>query len=439
MSDPNAHPPSTPLVMGAAHLQDPQQRLAFVVDTVREISRQTDPQVMVSLFRQRARTLYSGDAFLSLSRRDLAAPCYRITRSTRWPEEINPWTQRDRLPVFQGGLLADLLYSDLPSLRRDLVIGPGEPAREYLEGKRSLIALPLFDHGVALNMVIRLSADAACFDDVDLAGAVFEANLFGCATKNLVLAQQLHQAHAELDYEMQRVGRIQRWLLPARLPHIPTLDLAVSYDTASRAGGDYYDFFEWPDGRWGMLIADVSGHGTPAAVVMAMLRTMLHARGKDPAPPSDILGWANQQLAAHVGSNDGTFVTAFFGEYDARRRVLHYASAGHPPPLLLRPGCAVGELSAAQSLPLAVDVNTQFHASKVTLAPRDALLWFTDGVTDAAGAGGDRYGRDRLVDCLRDDLPAARDMIDCINEKLSAFTNGTPIEDDRTLLAMRVR
>lgn len=438
MHEPNTHSFSTPLSMSAPQLQNPQHRLNFVVDTVREISRQTDPQVMVSLFRKRARTLYSGDAFLSLSRRDLAAPYYRITRSTRWPDEINPWKQRDRLPVFRGGLLADLLYSDLPSHRRDLTINPGEPAREYLEDKRSLIALPLYDHGVALNMVIRLSTDPACFDEVDLAGAVFEANLFGCATRNLVLAQQLHQAHAELDYEMQRVGRIQRWLLPARLPHIPTLDLAVSYDTASRAGGDYYDFFEWPDGRWGILIADVSGHGTPAAVVMAMLRTMLHARGRDPSPPAQILGWANRQLAAHVGSNDGTFVTAFLGEYDARRRVLQYASAGHPPPLLVRPGFAVSELDSAQSLPLAVDQDAQFHNGSVTLAPRDALLWFTDGVTDAAGAGGDRYGRDRLVDCLRDDLPAARDMIDCINEKLRAFTDATPMEDDRTLLAMRV-
>ncbi len=439
MSKPSPHSTSPPLPVNAAHLQSPQQRLDFVVDTVREISRQTDPQVMVSLFRKRARTLYSGDAFLSLSRRDLPAPHYRITRSTRWTEEINPWEQRDRLPVFRGGLLADLLYSDLPSLRRDLTIAPDEPAREYLEGKRSLIALPLYDHGVALNMVIRLSADPDCFNDIDLAGAVFEANLFGCATRNLVLARQLHQAHAELDYEMQRVGRIQRWLLPARLPHIPTLDLAVSYDTASRAGGDYYDFFEWPEGRWAMLIADVSGHGTPAAVVMAMLRTMLHARGRDPSPPSDILAWANQQLAAHVGSYDGTFVTAFLAEYDAPRRVLHYASAGHPPPLLVRPGCAVSELDAAQSLPLAVDQNAPFHNGSVKLAPRDALLWFTDGVTDAPNAAGDRYGRDRLVDCLRDDLPAARDMIDCINEKLRAFTNGTPIEDDRTLLAMRVR
>ena len=89
------------------------------------------------------------------------------------------------------------------------------------------------------------------------------SNLFGRATSNLVLSEELQQANQALDREMKAVGDIQRSLLPARLPRIPTLDLATHYQPSQRAGGDYYDFFPLPSGKWGIFIADVSGHGTP--------------------------------------------------------------------------------------------------------------------------------------------------------------------------------
>ncbi len=100
------------------------------------------------------------------------------------------------------------------------------------------------------------------------------SNLFGRATYQLVLMQRLQEAYEAADYEMKVVADIQRSLLPKKPPKIPTLSVAAYYHTSNRAGGDYYDFFPLPDGQWGILIADVSGHGTPAAVLMAVMHSL---------------------------------------------------------------------------------------------------------------------------------------------------------------------
>src|SRR5207244_2587168 len=126
---------------------------------------------------------------------------------------------------------------------------------------------------------------------------VWLSNLFGRATNNLVLSEELQRAYQTLDRELKVVGQIQRSLLPARLPTIPTLDLATHYQPSQRAGGDYYDFFPLPAGKWGIFIADVSGHGTPAAVLMAVTHCIAHTHPGPPQPPAKVLDYLNRHLA----------------------------------------------------------------------------------------------------------------------------------------------
>src|SRR6516225_10151472 len=247
-----------------------QERLAVILDVMRAISQETDPQEMVSTYGKKVRNLFPSDAGLSLSRRGLTWPQFRITRSSRWKETVNPWKEKDRLPLLEGGLLAEMLYGDEPVILDDFKADPDDPAHEYLDGYRSLMAIPMFDQGTALNMVIRLGIAPALFSRERLPELVWISNLFGRATHNLVLSDQLKEAYQTLDREFEIVGEIQRSLLPAILPDIPTLQLAAYYQPSKRAGGDYYDFFPLPDGRWGIFIADVSGHGTPSAVLMAV-------------------------------------------------------------------------------------------------------------------------------------------------------------------------
>src|SRR5262249_648638 len=146
---------------GALHWRE---RLATIVETMREMSRQTDPQAMVRTYGARIRKLLPADGSVSLSRRDLSAPQFRVTRFSGWTEVVNPWQERDELPVLKGGLLADLIYSDEPHLIHDLKLRAGDPATPYLEGQRSLMVLPLYDKGVALNMVVVARREPNAFD-----------------------------------------------------------------------------------------------------------------------------------------------------------------------------------------------------------------------------------------------------------------------------------
>ncbi len=411
----------------------------LMVAMVREISLQTDPQTMVNVFRRQTPRLYGGDGSLSISRRELKAPFYRITRNTRWKEDINPWTQPERLPLLHGGLLAELLYADTAGVIKDVSIPSTDPCFDHLPDARSLLCLPLFDGGVSLNMVVRWSSDACGFDHIRMADAILTANLFGRATNTLVIARRLEAAYAQLDFEMKQVADLQRSLLPPCLPTVPTLDMAAAYHTAARAGGDYYDFFDLADGRWGVVIADVSGHGTPAAVVMAMLRTLLHAHCKQRATPAQTLTVVNQHLCEQTQRYDGMFVTAFYGIFDALDGSLLYSCAGHNPPLLVNRDATIRELDDAQTVPLAIEPNCTFPESRIKLTPGDTLLLYTDGITEAVNETGERYGRDRLLSCVRADVPTAQHIIDCITMKLLGFTKSDVQQDDRTLVAMRVR
>jgi sigma-B regulation protein RsbU (phosphoserine phosphatase) len=417
---------------------DTQQKLAFVVEMMRDLSRQTDPQVMVAEYGKRMRQVVPSDGYFSLSRRDLEEPYYRITRSSRWEEAVNPWKNKDRLPVFRGGLIARIIYGDQPVIIDDLPaeLGEDEPAREYLAGFGSLLAIPLFDKGTALNMVVLLRTEPAAFSRERLPEHVWMSNLFGRATHNLVLSEQVKRAYDAVDRELKVVADIQRSLLPTTLPRIPTLDLACHYQTSTRAGGDYYDFFELPDGKWGILIADVSGHGTPAAVIMAVTHSIAHMLSEPPLPPSRLMNFVNRHLTQRYTNGSGTFVTAFYGIYDPADGTLSYASAGHPPPRVLR-GDTIRTLDGHRNLPLGIEDSEDYLDNHHRLARGDTLILYTDGITEARNPQGEMFGEDRM-DQSAVCRGSAESIVESILTELDRFRAGRVLGDDRTLLVARI-
>uniref|UniRef100_A0A7C4LNT9 Stage II sporulation protein E n=1 Tax=Schlesneria paludicola TaxID=360056 RepID=A0A7C4LNT9_9PLAN len=415
-----------------------QQRLATVVETMKELSRQTDPQEMVRNYVRRMQQLVPVDRRISLSRRGLTWPRFRVTRFSGW-DDVNPWQEGERLPILSGGLLAELIYGDLPRIIPDLNVARDDPAYEFLEGQRSLQALPLYDQGVALNMVVTTRREPDAFSVDDLPERLWMANLFGRATQNLVLAEQLQAAYNALERELQVVADIQRSLLPAELPRIATMQLAAHYQTSRHVGGDYYDFFPLAGGRWGILIADVSGHGTPAAVVMAITQCITHLLGGEQERPSQLLSQLNAHLTAGYTSSSGHFVTAFYAIFEPETRRLTYSSAGHNPPRLRHCGEShVAALDAAGSLPLGLLPQVQYRDADIGLRPGDRLVFYTDGITEAANAQGELFGTARLDfvvgDCRDDVHGALRKLL----EAISAFTGGHTASDDRTLIVADV-
>src|SRR5262245_20822496 len=327
-------------------------RLQRIDDLVKELSFQDDPDRLIHVFNRQGELIFRRDGLITVSCRDLESPRYRIMRSWRWRDSINPWAEPHRLPVLDRGLLGELLYAGRPLVIERLQVGPDDPAREHLAGMGSLACAPAYDRGRPDNMVMVLRREEDAFAAEELETLLLNANLLGRAATNLQLTQKLQEAYRRLDEEMEQVGLMQRHLLPTEFPSIEGLELASVYVTCSRAGGDYYDVLPLPDGRWGILLADVAGHGPAAAVVMAVVHTPLHAHPGPPAAPRQVLAHINAHLLAVAP--EGMFATAFYGAYDPSRRRLQYIVAGHPPPRLRRGSEPIRNLESIGGLPLGV-------------------------------------------------------------------------------------
>ena len=420
-----------------------QEQLAIIDRTMKAISGVTDPEALVEAYWNGIGKLIPAFDYVSLSRRNVDPPFFLITRSSRFTEEFNPWTQRDRLPRMTGGILGELIYANRPVIINDLParLSPDDPGHFYLQGFDRLIALPQYDEDEGINATVMLMPAGFEFDESMIPMLHWQAGLFGRGTTNLVLRNQLTSALAALDVELQAVGEIQRTLLPERLPSVAGFEMAAYYQTSARAGGDYYDFFPLDAGGWGIFIADVSGHGTPAAVLMAITHALAHAHPGTHTPPCTLLHYLNDRL---VGSytRGGTFLTAFYAVLDPTTRTLEYARAGHNPPRLVRNG-QVHSLDATGALPLGIDIDQEFSQSTVTLESGDLLLLYTDGITEAMSTPSptrqrQMFGMKRLDKLLLSCAGcSAEDCIARIRSDVAAFTENAPPKDDQTLIAIR--
>jgi sigma-B regulation protein RsbU (phosphoserine phosphatase) len=418
---------------GDAHRPPTASRLDRLDDLVRELSFQDDPDRLVRAFGRFGDLFHDAHGLVTVNNRDLPSPAYRISRSWRWREIINPYTQTARLPVFDRGLLGELLYGGKSRLIDHLSVDKDDPAREHLEGMRSLACAPSYSHGQPVGLSVLLHRQPAHFTEKDLETLLLNANLLGRAANVLSLAQQLEQAYRRLDREMQQAGRIQRHLLPAELPRPEGLSLAASYVTCSRAGGDYYDVRPLGDGRWGLFLADVSGHGVSAAVLMAVLHTLFHTHPAPAAPPGAVLRRANEHLV--TVAPEGMFATAFYGIYNPADRTLRYSVAGHPMPRLRRGRKGVEALAPTGGLPLGILPDLPWEEAEVRLTPGDVLLLYTDGLVEGVNPSGEPFGYARIDEALRLAPPLAGPLVRHIELQYHDFTEGAADADDRTILA----
>ena len=426
-----------------------EEELEIVDRVMKRVSDITEPEEMVSEYWNGIAELIPTEDFLALSRRNVEPPEYLITRSSRFTEHFNPWEERHRLPRLSGGVLGEIAYADRPIVIDDLParLRVDDPAHFYLEGFQSLIAFPQYERGKGVNIGISLFPPGVEFDRASVPIMHWLASLFGRGTQSLVLRKQLTAALAALDRELAVVGEIQRSLLPQAMPEIPGIELATSYATSARAGGDYYDFFPVAraDGgtNWGFFVADVSGHGTPAAVLMAITHAIAHTRPGEPMPPGQLLAYVNSHLARSY-TTGGNFVTAFYGVLDPSTRELTYAVAGHNPPIVLR-GDRVEHLDGDAGLPLGLVPNERYGDATFRFERGDLALFYTDGITEAPRGGRapnelEQFGEGRMIDAAR--RPGngcnAESCARAIDDALFDFTLGESPADDRTLVVMRV-
>jgi sigma-B regulation protein RsbU (phosphoserine phosphatase) len=422
-----------------------QEKLEIVDRTMKAVSDITDPEEMVDTYWNGIGDLLPGEEFLALSRRNVPPPFYLITRSSRFTEHFNPWTQREKLPRLTGGLLGEIAFADKPVIIDDIPsrLRHDDPAHFYLQGYQSLFAFPQYEGGRGINIGITLFFPGQSYEKSILPMVHWQGSLFGRGTYSLVLRNQLSKALGDLDLELKAVAEIQRSLLPQQLPVIPGFEMAAHYETSQRAGGDYYDFFPLDRDRVGIFIADVSGHGTPAAVLMAVTHAIAHTRPGFPTPPGELLGHLNFHLARSY-TTSGTFVTAFYAALDPTSRLLSYARAGHNPPRILRDDSIIS-LDGTHGLPLGIIPEESFKETTIQLERGDLLLLYTDGITEAMAPptpDGHRelFGVERLDAILRAHRTEPPEQIlQGIRDAVAQFTENAPRADDQTLIVIRCK
>lgn len=314
---------------------------------------------------------------------------------------------------------------------------------------RSLLAAPLAAErgpiGV-LQVVNRIGGGTFGDDDLEfleaLAGsvavAVENARLLAETRAQLVALQRATEEHAALEAlrrELDIAREIQQSILPRRFPDRGRLDLFATMLPARDVGGDFYDFFALDDHRFGLVIGDVSGKGMPAALFMAVSRTLIKSTALSGVGPAACLGRVNELLLADNPAD--MFVTIFYAILDLRSGEVTCSNGGHNPPFVLRPGGGVDALTAGGTL-LGVLDGARFSEHRLQLRAGDTLLLFTDGVTEAADAADRLYGDARLADVLAHaGAGSAEQLVQALLRDVARHGDGVAQSDDITVLAAR--
>jgi serine phosphatase RsbU (regulator of sigma subunit) len=240
----------------------------------------------------------------------------------------------------------------------------------------------------------------------------------------------------KLQREVQVARQIQETFLPTTIPQPLGWDINVRWDTAREVGGDFYDVFPVENDRIGLVVADVSDKGLPAALYMTVTRTLIRAHLQSSDSPSKIFKFVNDHLQKE--SPNSLFVTAVFCMLDTITGTLVYANAGHNLPLIYR-----SKNNSIETLPkggIALGVVTDFDLQEysINLEPNDFLVLYTDGVTETFSPEGETFGEERLMVALKKycNLPS-REIIDAIKSELSEYRKSTPVEDDLTIIVVR--
>jgi sigma-B regulation protein RsbU (phosphoserine phosphatase) len=186
-----------------------------------------------------------------------------------------------------------------------------------------------------------------------------------------------------------------------------------------------------------MFIGDVSGHGTPAAVLMAVTHSIAHTLPENPCPASRLLNFVNQNLSARYTNGNGTFVTALYGIFTPADRTFSYSSAGHCSPRLRR-GNQIISLDGARGIPLGIDADEPYRDAAEQLQPGDVLVFYTDGITEARNHAGDLLGIDRLDEAVLAAEGGASEIVQQILACVRGFSKGKMPVDDETLLVVKV-
>jgi sigma-B regulation protein RsbU (phosphoserine phosphatase) len=251
------------------------------------------------------------------------------------------------------------------------------------------------------------------------------------AVENAQLFQRERCEKERLRVEQQEAREIQQSLLPNFAPQIPGIRIEAQCVSAGAIGGDWFDYIPLRDGKWALVLADVSGKGMAAALLMAGTRAILRAITKTLSSPADVLSALNHVLVEDFPC--GRFVTMIFAVLDPATRTISFANAGHPPPLFHN-GDSTAFVNTDSGLPLGIQ-ESAYTETIVPLGENFRLLLYTDGITEARDPADEEFGTSRLLCVFSDDQFSA----DTILEEICLFSGNRPASDDATVVLISNR
>lgn len=300
---------------------------------------------------------------------------------------------------------------------------------------RSQLTVPIVSGSKVIGAFGLERDRAAGFNEAD-------AELLSALASQVAIAIERMAIHRErmerkrLDEELRIAREVQLSLLPGKLPEVKGFDIAGLNVPSRDVGGDYYDFVFVSPGHLGVAVADVSGKGIPAALIMASFRAFLRAEIRNNYAIRTIFSKVNRLLNETIKPHQ--FVSAFYGVLDLERRRFTYSNAGHHPPILFRPGAEQQQLEDGGAV-MGVFAEMKYEEQFIDLEEGDTLLFYTDGLIEAENAIGEMFGRERLEDFVGEHTQlSASELCEALYVEMTSFTGIGHSADDTTIVALRV-
>ncbi len=291
---------------------------------------------------------------------------------------------------------------------------------------RSEVAFPLEVNGDLVGVFTVSHRELNGFCDTELRLLNGLSSHIAVAVQNARRFRDEHHARERMTREAEEARTIQQALLPRSSPLIPGFRVAGLSVSAGAVGGDWYDYIPLNDGRWGLVLADVSGKGTAAALLMSATRGVLRSLAQSGSGPAEVLTRLNNMLIEDFPS--GRFVTMVYAELDPIKRTLRLANAGHLPPLFVEPS-GHRWIETECGLPLGIKIGN-FSETEITLNPDSRLVFYSDGITEAELEPGEDYGRERLLAQLKSPETTPESLLSDVRK----FVNGAGLRDDATVI-----
>ena len=330
------------------------------------------------------------------------------------------------------GLIGHVAVTGKPYVSHDV----GQDQR-YINARprtQSEMVAPIISNEEVIGVFDLESDELDAYTNDDLEVLMLLASQVAIIIEKVMLHEQLIEKQ-RLQTQLEVARQVQLQLLPGRDPQIEGYDISAYNFPTEEVSGDYYDWVRLYDDQIGIVIADVSGKGVPAALLMAFLRASLRAATHIGYAPHISMSKVNYLLWESIERNQ--FVTAFHGILDATNRTLSYSNAGHSPALLMKAD-GTSHFEERGGVPLGMFRDSRYYEYFETIESGEVLVLYTDGVTEATNPTGEEYGRERLIAAVRECRDqTARDMIDFMHRDLIAWTEGHGVTDDVTFFIVK--